>query len=186
MPPAVVPSPRIPAASDGKRLADQAADLARAAAQRHARHIRSLRASRENPSAFAGLYDPTTALVETDTLDPAALALSAASRMADHIRQRRLAAAVPSAFADRARSVSRPEESIPERGAIGHNSRGIDVDAAEEPVAIAAPAGGRIDIEALVKRATSIHSQHVAMRRKRLTTITLRPGQLSGGGSDSQ
>ena len=40
-----------------------AADLARAAASRHARHIRALRASRENPSAFAGLYDPATALI---------------------------------------------------------------------------------------------------------------------------
>ena len=61
----VVRSARIPAASDGKRLADQAADLARAAARRHARHIRSLRASRENPSAFAGIYDPATAPVVT-------------------------------------------------------------------------------------------------------------------------
>jgi hypothetical protein len=33
-----------------------------------------------------------------------------------------------------------------------------------------------------VSRAASIQSQHVAARRKRLTMVTLKPGDLSGGG----
>jgi branched-chain amino acid transport system ATP-binding protein len=169
-------------APDAKRLADQASDLARTAARRHARHIRSLRASRENPSAFAGLYDPATALVEIDALDPAGLAHSAADRMADHIRRQRRAAPVPSAFARRDEAVSPPEDDKREHGALGHNSRGIDVDAEEVQTAASAPASARIDIAALVTRATAIHSDHVAQRRKRLTKITLRPRPLSGGG----
>ena len=60
------PSDRIKRSPDGKSLAERSGDLAQAAARRHARHIRTLRASRENPSAFAGRYDPATALIESD------------------------------------------------------------------------------------------------------------------------
>jgi len=165
-------------ATDGKRLADRAADLARAAALRHAKHIRSLRASRDNPSAFVGHYDPATALIEIEEMNPASLARSAADRMADHIRSKRLAAPVPSAFA-RNEAASEP---VPEKSGqdtlLGHNSRGVDIDAEEQQSS--APAGTRLDIEAMVARATQVQSQHLATRRKHLTVVTLRPQDLRG------
>jgi branched-chain amino acid transport system ATP-binding protein len=178
--PRVTPSGRLPVASDSKRLADQSADLARAATLRHARHIRSVRAARENPSAFAGIYDPATALIDVDALDPAGLARAASSRMADHIRQRRLAAPVPSAFArqDQGAPQTEPETSEPD-ALLGHNSRGVDIEAEEQQVPASAPGGG-INIDALVARATQVQSQHVASRRKRLTMVTLRPGDPPG------
>lgn len=173
-------STRTPAGSDGRRLADQAGDLAKAAALRHARHIRSQRASRENPSAFVGVYDPATALIEIDALDPAGLANAASSRMAAHIRQRRRAAPVPSAFARD--SATAQAELAADHPALGHNSRGVDIDAEEQ---VPAPAG-RIDIDTLVARAATIQSQHVAARRKRLTMVTLRPQDLPGGEPDTK
>jgi branched-chain amino acid transport system ATP-binding protein len=161
-------------ASDGKQLADRAAELAKAASLRHARHIRSLRASRDNPSAFVGLYDPAHALIEIEEISSASLARSAADRMADHVRKKRLAAPVPSAFA-RGNETAAQQREI-EHGTLGHNSRGIDIDA-EEPAA----AHSRIDIDALVSRATQVQSQHIAARRKHLTVVTLRPQDLPGG-----
>ena len=175
------PQAASPSKPDGKHLANHAAELAKAATLRHARHIRSLRATRENPSAFVGVYDPATALIELDAFDPAGLARTAAGRMADHIRQRRLAAPVPSAFA---RSEGpRPAEQPIRHPALGHNSRGVDVDAEEDS---APPTSGGIDIDALVSRAASIQSQHVASRRKRLTMVTLRPQDLPGSEPDTK
>ncbi len=182
---AVLPNTRV--APDGKRLADQARDLANAAALRHARHVRSLRASRDNPSAFFGVYDPTTALIEIDALDPAGLARAASSRMADHIRQRRLAAPVPSAFPRSGEIASSADQQNADHPALGHNSRGVDIDAEEQGATASPPASGGINIDALVSRAASIQSQHVAARRKRLTMVTLKPGDLSGeSGPDSK
>lgn len=184
LPPAASPNQNV--ASDGKRLADHAAELAKAATLRHARHIRSLRATRENPSAFVGVYDPATAAIEVDALSPAGLARAASTRMADHIRQRRLAAPVPSAFArnDEPRS---PDQRKQERDALlGHNSRGVDFEAEELEAVAAPPPSGGINIDALVSRAASIQSQHVAARRKRLTMVKLKPGDLPGGGPDTK
>jgi branched-chain amino acid transport system ATP-binding protein len=175
-------APNTQVASDGRRLADQAAKLAEAATLRHARHIRSMRASRENPSAFVGIYDPATALIDVDTLDPTGLARAASSRMADHIRQRRLAAPVPSAFVRRGAAALAPEVPKADHPALGHNSRGVDIEAEEQQAAAPPVASGAINIDALVSRATTIQSQHVAARRKRLTLVTLKPGRLSGGG----
>ena len=167
-------------AADGKRLSDRASELAKAATLRHARHIRSLRASRDNPSAFVGLYDPANALIEVDEASPESLARVAADRMADHIRRKRLASPVPSAFVHEEKVVTlRPEEPLREHAALGHNSRGVDIEAEERQVST--PAGDRIDIQALVTRATTIQSQHLATRRKRLTVVTLRPQDLPGG-----
>ncbi len=171
-------SPSTYVAPDGKRLADHAAELAKAAALRHARHIRSLRATRENPSAFMGLYDPATALIELDAFDPAGLARTASSRMADHIRQRRLAAPVPSAFA---RSEGqRPAEQPVHHPALGHNSRGVDVDAEEDNKA-APPASGGINIDALVSRA---RLDPVAARR--IAPQTSDNGDAAAAGSAGQ
>jgi branched-chain amino acid transport system ATP-binding protein len=181
MPPPIMPSGRAQSAPDGKRLADHATELAKAATLRHARHIRSLRASRENPSAFVGVFDPATALIERDALDPAGLARTASSRFADHIRQRRLAAPVPSAFARNDEPPSFDERKSESDPLLGHNSRGVDIDAEEQGVTTPPPSGG-INIDALVSRAAQVHSQHVAARRKRLTMVTLKPGDLSGGG----
>ena len=174
---------RARAADDGRRLADQAAELAKAASLRHARHIRSLRAARENPSAFAGCYDPATALADVDALEPAGLARAASSRMAEHIRQRRLNAPVPSAFA---RRDDQPRQDEGWRDAlIGHNSRAAGIDAQEADPAI--PLSSRIDIDALVTRAAQVQAQHLAARRKRLTMVKLPPGNLRGaGGPDTK
>jgi branched-chain amino acid transport system ATP-binding protein len=170
------PPDKRPIAADATRLADRAADLAKAAALRHGRHIRALRAARANPSAFADVYDPATAPIEYDELAPAALARAASERMADHVRRRRLAAPVPSAFVSGYEAPPQMEE---QHGVLGHNSRGIDIDAEEqEPPRV----NMRIDIDALVTRATQVQSQHIAARRKRLTMVTLRPQDLPGGG----
>jgi branched-chain amino acid transport system ATP-binding protein len=173
-------------APDSKRVADHAAELAKAATLRHARHIRSVRASRENPSAFVGVYDPATALIEVDALDPAGLARAASARMADHIRQRRLAAPVPSAFA-RAGAPRSDENKRENDPLLGHNSRGVDIEAEEGGAATPPPVSGNIDIDALVSRAATIQSQHVAARRKRLSMVKLKPGDVPGdGGSDTK
>jgi branched-chain amino acid transport system ATP-binding protein len=175
-----VGSPGASIAPDGKRLADHAAELAKAASLRHARHIRWLRASRDNPSAFVGVYDPATALIEADALDPAVLARAASVRMAEHIRQRRLAAPVPSAFLRKDERRSDEERKAERDGLLGHNSRGVDIDA-EEPALAASPQPGRaLDIDALVSRAATIQAQHVAARRKRLTMVKVKPGDLPG------
>jgi hypothetical protein len=155
-----------------------AVDLARSAGLRHARHIRALRASRENPSAFAGLYDPATALTSLDPLDPRGLASAAADRWADHVRRQRAGQPMPSAFA-RAEIV--PVEPPVAPGNLGHNSRGVDIVAEEAHVAVAVPATRPLDIDALVARAASIHSTHVARRRK-LTITNLKPEELTGTG----
>jgi branched-chain amino acid transport system ATP-binding protein len=180
-------SPGTNVAADGRRLADHAAELAKAASLRHARHIRSLRASRENPSAFVGAYDPATALIEVDALDPAGLARAASSRMADHIRQRRLGAPVPSAFARKDETPQSEESKTGRDPLLGHNSRGVDIDAEEpKPVALTPESGG-VNIDALVSRAASIQAQHVAARRKRLTMVKLKPGDLpDDGGPDTK
>lgn len=178
--------PETQVAPDGRRLADHAAELAKAASLRHARHIRSLRASRENPSAFAGVYDPASALIEVDGLDPAGLARTASDRFADHIRQRRLGAPVPSAFARKDAPPSTEQRKDETDPLLGHNSRGVDIDAEEAKVASAEPPAGRLDIESLVARASTIQSQHVAARRKRLTAVTLRPQDLPGGDPDTK
>jgi len=181
-----VAPPTASAAPDGKRLTDHAAELAKAASLRHARHIRSLRATRENPSAFVGLYDQATALIELDALDPAGLARNAATRMADHIRQRRLAAPVPSAFAGKGEPSSTEQDKSARDPLLGHNSRGVDIDADEDKIE-APPARGGINIDALVSRAATIQSQHVAARRKRLTMVKLKPGDLpDDGGPDTK
>ncbi len=178
--PAIAPAARHVAA-DGKRLADHAAELAKAASLRHARHIRSLRASRENPSAFAGVFDPATALIEVDALDPAGLAHTASNRLAEHIRQRRLSAPVPSAFARKGEPPAAENKAESKADPLlGHNSRGVDIDAEEQQPA--APPRAGIDIDALVTRAAQVQAQHIAARRSRLTMVKLKPDDLPGSG----
>ncbi len=170
------------AAGDTRQLTDHAAELAKAATLRHARHIRSLRATRGNPSAFAGLYDPMTALNDIDPLDPGMLARSAGDRLADHIRARRAAQPVPSAFV-RQTNATTPDAATSMAPTIhpalhpdlGHNSRGVDIDAEHRQEA--AQPGNEIDVVALVTRASTIHAAHVASRRKTLTITTLKPGK---------
>jgi hypothetical protein len=107
--------------------------------------------------------------------------------MADHVRQRRLAAPVPSAFA-RKDELPPSEKGKNERDPLlGHNSRGVDIEAEEQSATVTPSASGGINIDALVSRATSIQSQHVAARRKRLTVVKLKPGDLPGdGGPDTK
>ena len=164
-------------ADDGKRLADHAAELAKAASLRHARHIRELRAARENPSAFAGRYDPASALIEDDPLEPATLARAASDRFAEHIRQRRLNAPVPSAFAHKGETQTQ-DETDKRDALIGHNSRAAGIDP-QAPDAVTPPPA-HIDVDALVARASQVQAQHLAARRKRLTMVKLRPGDLPG------
>jgi branched-chain amino acid transport system ATP-binding protein len=172
---------RLSVATDAKQIADRAAELAKSAALRHAKHIRSVRAARNNPSAFVGLYDPANAAIEVEESNPVALARSAADRMADHIRRKRLASPLPSAFARNEPAPKSELENIAQDPLLGHNSRGVDVDAEERQVTASIPAGGGINIDALVARATQVQSQHFATRRKHLTVVTLRPQDLPGG-----
>lgn len=173
------PTRRPPVAADGRRLADQAAEFARAAERRHTRHIRSIRALRENPSAFAGRYDPTNAMFEIDEMRADTLARHAADRTAEHVRNKRLAAPVPSAFTGGKLAAPEPAIGYEEPGALlGHNSRGVDIEA--EHAQDAQKREGGVDIAALVSRATAIQADHVAARRKRLRVVTLRPQDLSG------
>ena len=173
----LVSSARRNTSPDGKSLAERAADLAQAAARRQARHIRSLRASRENPSAFAGRYDPAAVLMEIDEMSPASLARSAAERMAEHIRRQRLARSVPSAFARPGDLQPQPEPAW--RPPLGHNSRGVDIEAEERQEAVAAVPRRDIDVDALVARATRIQSAHVALRRKGMTIATFKPDRFT-------
>jgi branched-chain amino acid transport system ATP-binding protein len=175
---AVVPD-RIKSSQDGKSLAERSGDLAQAAARRQARHIRTLRASRENPSAFAGRYDPATALIEIDELSPASLARSAAERMAEHVRRQRLARPVPSAFAMPGSSDLQPQPEPAWRPPLGHNSRGVDIEAEERQEAVTAVPRRELDVDALVARATNIQAAHVALRRKGLTIATFKPERLT-------
>ena len=165
---------RMSIASDARKLTDHAAELAKAATLRHARHIRSLRATRENPSAFIGLYDPATALNDIDPLDPGTLAKSAGDRLADHIRARRAELPVPSAFARQADIA--PPEAPTKHPALGHNSRRFDIDAERQQDI--APPRNEIDVAALVTRASTIHAAHVASRRKTLTITTLKSDEV--------
>jgi branched-chain amino acid transport system ATP-binding protein len=175
------PEPHRAVPPESRRLADHAAELAKGAALRQARHIRALRAARENPSAFVGRYDPASATVEIDPLDPATLARSAADRSAAHIRRQRAARPLPSAFAAQAVAAAPPQPELVPHGALGHNSARAGIDAElEAPVT---PAAGRpIDIAALVARAASIQAAHVAARRKPLTITKLRPEDLPDTG----
>ena len=165
---------RVSAAGDARKLTDHAVELAKAATLRHARHIRSLRAERGNPSAFVGLYNPMSALNDIDPLDPRTLAKSAGDRLADHIRSRRATQPVPSAFAHHADTA--PPKAPTIHPALGHNSRGVDIDA-ERQQEVGLPKN-EIDVAALVTRASKIHAAHVASRRKTLTITTLRPDEV--------
>ena len=138
IPRATVPSKRVKASQDGKSTC-RAVGRSRASRRASSRpaHPR-LRASRENPSAFAGRYDPATALIEIDEVSPASLARSAADRMAEHVRRQRLARPMPSAFAMPGRSDPVPETSPASRPALGHNSRGVDIEAEERQEAATA------------------------------------------------
>ena len=173
------PHKRMQVADDGKRLSDLAADLAKAAAQRHSRHIRSLRASMKTPSAFAGVYNSTVTCVEDGMLDSSALARAAASRMADHISRLRFSGPVPSAFVHCAELAVSQVREAEAHGVLGHNSRGIDIDFEQVSSAPQEPLNQAIDITALVTRAAAIQSEHVAARRRALTVINVRPDVLS-------
>ncbi|GIK80730.1 MAG: hypothetical protein BroJett024_18350 [Alphaproteobacteria bacterium] len=144
--------------ADARRLSSQAAALARAAAERHARYIRT-----GSPSYVAASH-----------VDPAALARSAAERMAEHVRRQRAARPLPSAFApaEPPRTNGGPEPTMQSQvmhGALGHNSAGI-ADAALPP----SPPAQALDTRALAARASAVMAAHVAERRKSLTMVILR------------
>jgi hypothetical protein len=142
--------------ADARRLSSQAAELARAAAERHTRHIRT-----GSPSYVAPSH-----------VDPAALARAAGERMAEHVRRQRAARPQPSAFASAAsaRGPAAPEPPVQPQvphGALGHNSAGI-------ADAVLAPPQQALDIAALAARASAVMAEHVQARRKALTMVTLR------------
>ncbi len=63
--------------------------------------------------------------------------------------------------------------------ALGHNSRGVDIEAEERQEAATAAPRRDIDVGALVARAAKIQSAHVASRRKGLTIATFKPERLT-------
>jgi hypothetical protein len=99
--------------------------------------------------------------------------------MAEHVRRQRLARPMPSAFAMPGRSDPVPQSSPALRPALGHNSRGVDIEAEERQEAATATPRREIDVGALVARATNIQSAHVASRRKGLTIATFKPERLT-------
>ena len=138
------------------------------------------------PSAFVGRYDPvrqgdlwdllgkrlqsapatpTVASFEAKRVSDrgSELARGAGRRMAEHVKRQRRVSPVPSAFARNNADLTQDEL----HGGLGHNSAGSDAEAGQDRVVTA------IDIPALVSRAATIMSEHVASRRKPLRVVKL-------------
>lgn len=163
------------------------ANLAARAGAIQSTFVAASRQQKTVPSAFVGRYDPAhqgdlwdalgkrlqapsaapTTIVSVDVKrisDRAAeLARTAGQRMAEHVRRQRRVSPVPSAFARNGVS----DTLVELHGVLGHNSAGSDAEADRDRAATA------IDIPALVSRAATIMSKHVASRRKPLTVVKL-------------
>lgn len=163
------------------------ANLAARAGAIQSTFVAASRQQKTVPSAFVGRYDPAhqgdlwdalgkrlqapsaapPTIVSVDVKrisDRAAeLARTAGQRMAEHVRRQRRVSPVPSAFARNGASGTLVEL----HGVLGHNSTGSDAEADRDRAATA------IDIPALVSRAATIMSKHVASRRKPLTVVKL-------------
>jgi branched-chain amino acid transport system ATP-binding protein len=149
--------------------------------------VAASRQQRAVPSAFAGRYDPARqgdlwdalgkSLQQSQGAPPVVsvdvkrisdrgseLARAAGQRMADHVKRQRRVSPVPSAFARN--TIDPTQDEL--HGGLGHNSAGSDVEAGQYRAMAA------IDIPALVSRAATIMSEHVASRRKPLTVVKLR------------
>lgn len=163
------------------------ANLAARAGAIQSTFVAASRQQKTVPSAFVGRYDPAhqgdlwdalgkslqapsaapTTIVSVDVKrisDRAAeLARTAGQRMAEHVRRQRRVSPVPSAFARNGVS----DTLVELHGVLGHNSAGSDAEADRDRAATA------IDIPALVSRAATIMSKHVASRRKPMTVVKL-------------
>lgn len=150
---------------EGKQLSRQAAALANAAAERHARHIRSLRPAtpRHSPVTALRAPRPASAAARGTNSNASELARAATERMAKHIKQQRDRSQLPSAFA--LGSIAQDSTSLP---GLGHNSASFNIDAEQK--------GEKIEISALAARATAVMSDYVAARRKSLTILNYRAG----------
>ncbi|ARP97681.1 ABC-type branched-subunit amino acid transport system ATPase component [Pseudorhodoplanes sinuspersici] len=138
------------------------------------------------PSAFVGRYDPVRQGDLWDVLGkglqsppaaPAAvsvdarrisdrgseLARAAGQRMAEHVKRQRRISPVPSAFVRNGADLM--QDNL--HGVLGHNSAGSDAESGQDRAVTA------IDIPALVSRAATIMSEHIASRRGTLTVVKL-------------
>ena len=172
------------------------AALARRAGSIQSACVVALRQQGAVPSAFAGRYDPagesdpwdalekslqsspvSPLLVSADAQHLSArspeLARAASQRIAEHVKRQRRISPVPSAFARN--GDTRDDASQTGRhGRLGHNSAGSGVETAQQQSI------EHIDISALVSRATTVMSTHVASRRKPLTMVRLQPSGDTG------
>ena len=186
----VASSIRLPAPfvlpSDIAAIAPLIASLAARAGAIQSTFIAASRQQRTVPSAFVGRYDParqgdlwdvlakrllsapaapTIVSVDTKRISGrgSELARGAGQRMMEHVKRLRRISPVPSAFARNGASGTPGEL----HGVLGHNSAGSGAEAGMDRAATA------IDIPALVSRAATIMSDHVASRRKPLTVMML-------------
>lgn len=157
--------------------------------------VTALRQQRNVPSAFAGRYDPSKQGNPWEALEKslqpssasplfvsddarrlsaqgAELARAAGQRIAEHVKRQRRVSPVPSAFARNGEMPASTSQDH-QHGGLGHNSGGIDAEQQRSTVFI--------DITALVSRATTISSQHVASRRKPLAMVKLQPSDAHSG-----
>jgi branched-chain amino acid transport system ATP-binding protein len=160
-------APWLRVSAEGRQLGEQAAAMARAAAERHANHIQTRRpvAPRSTPVTTAAASKTGAAVVRGALPDAEMLARAAAQRMVKHVRHQREKHPLPSAFVlggtapDDATDVVLP--------GLGHNSANFGIDAERS--------GEAIDIPVLVARATAVLSEHLMSRRKSLAIHTFRP-----------
>jgi hypothetical protein len=99
--------------------------------------------------------------------------------MAEHVRRQRLARPVPSAFMMPGSPDLQPQSEPAGRAPLGHNSRGVDIEAEERQEAGSTAPRRDLDVGALVARATRIQAAHVALRRRGLTITTFKPEKLT-------
>jgi branched-chain amino acid transport system ATP-binding protein len=166
-PPQGGPAPWLRVSAEGRLLGDQAAAMARAAAERHARHIQTRRpgAPPSPPVASAAAPETRAAAVRGALPDADMLARAAAERMVKHVRHRREKHPLPSAFVPGGNA--RDDATDMGLPGLGHNSANFGIDAERS--------GDAIDIPVLVARATAVLSEHMVSRRKSLAILTFRP-----------
>ncbi len=174
--------------ADVRNLAGRTDAMVRQATDRLAAHIRSLRLSQRQPSAFAQARQqkappPATTAPSSRTTDstiesPIDLARRASERMSAHIAKMRMSAALPSAFAEAkshreissAAEVTPPPDQTGRHGQIGHNSAAFGIENEPEQDAAKDSASG-LSIADIVARAAAIHAAHIARQRKAVSAF---------------
>jgi branched-chain amino acid transport system ATP-binding protein len=170
------PAPWLRVSTEGRQLGEQAAALARDAAERYARHIKTRRPAAPSSSPVTTTATPKTkaATVRGAAPDASELARAAAERTLKHMRRQREKHPLPSAFVvDEIVQDNATDAVLP---GLGHNSASFEIYTGQSSDAI--------DIPALVARATSVLSEHVTSRRKSLTIVTFRGAKTTSSAAN--